>query len=154
MGQTKKKLLGEILIEDGALTPERLKEALDLQKKEGDELIGQILIRLGYVNEAQVIAAVGKQLKIPYIPLSSYSVSHDSALRLGEDLCRRHLLLPFDQDDKNIFLAMSDPLNDLVLNEIQKKTNLKAQIFISTPSEIMSRMELIFNPGAKKEKKG
>jgi len=152
MTETKKKRLGEILIEDGVLTPQSLEEGLNYQKKEGG-LIGQILIRLGYVSEAQVIAAVSKQLKIPYIPLSCYSLNNDTAIQFGEDFCRGYLLLPFDQDDKNIFLAMGDPLNDLAVSEIQKKTNLKVQIFIATPSEILSKVELIFNAGAGKTKK-
>ena len=152
MSGTIKKRLGEILIEDGVLTPQSLEEALTHQKKEGG-LIGQILIRLGYVSEEQVIAAVGKQLKIPYVPLSCYSVNGDTALQLGEDFCRRHLVLPFDQDGKYIFIAMGDPLNELAVVEIQKKFNLKPQIFISTPTEILNRVELLFNAGTGKEKK-
>lgn len=152
MSGTSKRRLGEILIEDGVLTPQSLEEALTQQKKEGG-LIGQILIRLGYVSEEQVIAAVGKQLKIPYVPLACYSVNNDTALQLGEDFCRRHLVLPFDQDGKNIFLAMGDPLNELAVVEIQKKFNLNLQIFISTPTEILNRVDLIFNAGTANEKK-
>ncbi len=152
MAETAKKRLGEILIEDGVLTPQSLEEALNHQKKEGG-LIGQILIRLGYVSEEQVIAAVGKQLKIPYLPLSCYSVNNDTALQVGEEFCRRHLVVPFDQDEKHVFIAMGDPLNELAVQEMQKKFNLKAQIFISTPSEILNRVDLIFNASAGKEEK-
>ena len=149
MTETKKKRLGEILIEDGALSPQSLEEALTHQKKEGG-LIGQILIRLGYITEEDLIAAVGKQLKIPYIPLSHYSVNSETTMKFGADFCRRHLLLPFDEDGKNVFLVMGDPLNDLAIGEVEKKCNLKSQIFISTPTEILNMVELIFN-AAKKE---
>ena len=152
MTETKKKRLGEILIEDGILSPESLDEALNHQKKEGG-LIGQILIRLGYVTEEELIAAVGKQLRIPYIPLMSYSVNSDTALKLGVEFCRRALLLPFDQDEKNVFLAMGDPLNDTAVGEVEKKCGLKAQIFISTPTEILNMVELIFNAAKKEVKK-
>ena len=50
MAEIIKKRLGEILIEDGILTQENLAEALSQQKKEGG-LIGQILIRQGYIAE-------------------------------------------------------------------------------------------------------
>ena len=150
MTETKKKRLGEILIEDGVLSPESLEEALNHQKKEGG-LIGQILIRLGYITEEELIAAVGKQLRIPYIPLSNYSVNTDTAMKFGVEFCRRHLLLPFDQDEKNIFLAMGDPLNDSAVGEVEKKCNLKPQIFISTPTEILNMVELIFNSNTVKK---
>lgn len=152
MTETKKKRLGEILIEDGVLSPESLEEALNHQKKEGG-LIGQILIRLGYVTEEELIAAVGKQLRIPYIPLLNYSVNTDMALKLGAEFCRRGLLLPFDQDEKNVFLAMGDPLNDLAIGEVEKKCSLKPQVFISTPTEILNMVELVFNAVKKDVKK-
>ena len=150
MAETKKRRLGEILIEDGILSPQSLEEALNHQKKEGG-LIGQILIRLGYVTEEELIAVVGKQLAIPYIPLSHYSINTDTALKFGVEFCRRYLLLPFDQDEKNVFIAMGDPLNDMALGEVEKKCNLKPQIFISTPTEILNMVELIFNANSSKK---
>ncbi len=152
MTETKKKRLGEILIEDGVLSPESLEEALNHQKKEGG-LIGQILIRLGYVTEEELIAAVGKQLRIPYIPLSHYSVNSETAVKFGVESCRRFLVLPFDQDEKNVFLTMGDPLNDLAIGEVEKKYSLRPQIFISTPTEIMNMVELIFSSAKKEAKK-
>ena len=144
MKETQKKRLGEILIENGILSSENLEEALTLQKKEGG-LIGQILIRMGYVSEEELIAAIGKQLRIAYIPLSQYSVNTDTVVKFGFDFCRRHLVLPFDEDDKNIFIAMGDPLNELVLTEVAKRCNLKVQVFISTSTEILNMLDLIFN---------
>ncbi len=152
MPELVKKRLGEILIENGVLTPENLEEALNHQKREGG-LIGQILIRMGYISEENLIAAIGKQLRVPYLPLSQYAVNSEAAEILGEDFCRKNLLMGFDQDDKRIFLALSDPLNTQVLLEIQKKTNLKPQVFISTPTEILNMMDLVFSAAKRAAKK-
>ena len=143
MAQIIKKRLGEILIEDGVLTKENLEEALHQQKKEGG-LIGQILIRLGYISEENLVAAIGKQLQIPYLPLSNYSINIEATQAFGEDFCRKNMMLAFDRDDKRIYLALADPLNDTAIGEVQKKTNLKAQVFISTGSEIFSMLDLAF----------
>lgn len=152
MGETPKKRLGEILVEDGCLTPENLDEALQHQKKEGG-MIGQILIRLGYITEESLIAAVGKQLHIPYIPLSNYSINMEAASQLGEDFSRRHLIVVFDQDEKKLYAATADPLNETALEEIQKKMNLKIQLFISTPSELFSMLDVIFSAASRNLKK-
>ena len=152
MGDNQKKKLGEILVENGCLSPEGLDEALQHQKKEGG-MIGQILIRLGYITEESFIAAIAKQLQVPYIPLSNYSVNMDAAVQLGEEFCRRHLVVIFDQDEKKIYLATSDPLNELALEEIQKKIKLKIQLFISTPSELYSMLDVIFSAASKQIKK-
>jgi hypothetical protein len=152
MGESQKKRLGEILVEDGCLTPENLEEALQHQKKEGG-MVGQILIRLGYITEESLIAAVGKQLQIPYIPLSNYSINMDAASQLGEEFCRRHLSIVFDQDDKKIYMATADPLNETLVEEVHKKSKLKVQLFISTPSELFSMLDVIFRTASKELKK-
>jgi hypothetical protein len=152
MGESQKKKLGEILVEDGCLTIESLDEALQHQKKEGG-MIGQILIRLGYITEESLIAAVGKQLHVPYIPLSHYSINSEAALQFPEDFCRRHLAVVFDIDEKKIYVATADPLNETALEEIQKKSKLKVQLFISTPSELFSMLDVIFSAASKEMKK-
>jgi type IV pilus assembly protein PilB len=151
MTERPKKRLGEILIEDGRLTRESLEEALNHQKKEGG-LIGQILIRLGYVSEEDVVAAVGKQLKIPYLPLANYSVNMEIMQKFPEEFCRRNGVVAFDQDGQKLFVTTSDPMNDGMIEELQKKWNLKIQLFISTPTEIFNMLDLVFNTrNAKKE---
>lgn len=149
---SQKKRIGEILLEGGCLSPENLEEALEHQKKEGG-MIGQILIRLGYISEESLISAICKQLHFPYIPLSNYSINMDAAVMLGEEFCRRHMMIVFDQDDKKIFLSVSDPLNEAGVEEVAKKTNLKPQVFVSTPSEIYSMMDVIFRNTKKEMKK-
>ncbi len=147
-----KKRLGEILIEDGSLSPENLEEALLHQKKEGG-MIGQILIKLGYITEDHLVAAVGKQMRVPYLPLSQYSINMEVASSYGEDFCRRHLLIVFDQDEKKSYLTLSDPLNEIAIEEMRKKTNLKLQVFVSTPTEIFNMLDLIFHASRKEIKK-
>ena len=55
-----KMLLGEILIQDGAITQKQLDEAMESQKK-SNELIGIILIKLGFITEKQLHSALIKQ---------------------------------------------------------------------------------------------
>ena len=152
MGESQKKKLGEILVEDGCLSLENLEEALQHQKKEGG-LIGQILIRLGYITEESLISAVGKQLHIPYLPLSNYSINMEVAAQLGEEFSRRHLFVVFDQDEKKIYAATADPVNEIALEEIHKKSKLKLQLFISTPSELYSMLDVIFSTAPRDLKK-
>ena len=157
MEEKPKKRLGEILIEDGLLSPEGLQEALAHQKKEGG-LIGQILIQLGHMTEEDLVSALGRQLRMPYLPLNQYAVNIEGARVLDGDYCRRNMLLVFDSDDRRVFLAVSDPLNTQALEEVRAKLNLKPQVFLSTPSEILNMLDLIFSrdtaPQATKKKAG
>ena len=152
MREKLKKRLGEILMEDGILSPENLDEALHHQKKEGG-LIGQILIRLGYLSEEDLVAAIGKQLQIPYMPLTNYSVNMEAAQTLPMDFCKKNFILIFDADEKHTWIALADPLNDGLIEELEKKQSQKIQIFISTPTEILNMIDLVFNMNASKMKK-
>lgn len=149
MGENLKKRLGEILIEDGVLTQSNLTEALEQQKK-GGGLIGQLLIKLGYISEEDLVAAVARQLKKPYLPLGNYSVNSDALKGMSEEFCRKNQILVFDQNEKYIFVCLGDPLNEMAVAEIQKKTGLKPQVFISTPTEVLSMLDMVFGSSAGK----
>jgi len=56
--QQKRKMLGEVLIAEGLLTPEQLEQALANQKRHGGR-IGGILKGLGFVSEEGIIRALG-----------------------------------------------------------------------------------------------
>ncbi|NLX18293.1 MAG: type II secretion system protein GspE, partial [Desulfobulbus sp.] len=58
--------VGDILIDEGLISAVQLETALQTQKKQGGRL-GNVLIKLGYVTEEQIIVALSKQLGIPYV---------------------------------------------------------------------------------------
>ncbi len=149
MAESSKKRLGEILIEDGVLSKANLDEALDQQKKSGG-LIGQILIKLGYISEEALVAAVARQMKVPYLQIGNYSVNVDAARLLSEEVSRKNQMLIFDKNEKYFFLCMGDPMNDLGIMEAHKNAGLKPQIFISTPTEVMSMIDVVFGSSSSK----
>ena len=130
-----RKLIGEILIEEGFLEAEELKKGLQVQKREGG-LIGEILVREGWVSEDELMACLSKQLSLPFIRLSNYNINRNTARTIPRELAERYLVIAIDQDEDDIFLAMSDPGSQDALEEIQKKVTLGLQVYLSTPSEI------------------
>jgi type IV pilus assembly protein PilB len=143
MRERSKKRVGEILIEDGVLTQENLDEALVQQKKEGG-IIGQILIRMGYVSEENLVAALSKQLHIPYLPIANYAVNAEVVRVYDYDFSKGNLIIALDQDDRYIYVATADPLNDIAIEQIEKKSGRRPQLFIATPSEIINALDLAF----------
>ena len=151
MTERTKRRLGDILIEDGILTREGLGEALEHQKKQGGGMIGQILIRLGYISEENLVVTLSKQLNVPYLNLVNYAVNVQAVQAFNEEFCRKNMVIPFDVDEKHIFIGVSDPLNDIAIEEIQKQSKLKPQVFISTPAEILNMLDLAFSSALKKK---
>jgi len=102
-----RRLLGEILVESG-LSAERLKKALDLQKKRGGR-IGTLLIRLSYVTEEEVLKALGAQLGLPV--LSDFGdIDRELALKLPITYAKKAVVLPLRRENGTVIAATAEPL--------------------------------------------
>ncbi len=102
-----RRLLGEILVESG-LSPERLKKALDLQKKRGGR-IGTLLVRLNFVTEAEMLKALGAQLGLPYLS-DLGEIDRELALKLPLTYAKKATVLPLRRQDGTVLAATSEPL--------------------------------------------
>ena len=103
-----RRLLGEILIESG-LSADRLKKALDHQKKRGGR-IGTLLIRLNFVKEEDVLKALSTQLGIPFYS-DLGEIDRELALKLPITYAKKAVVLPLRRENGSIIAATSEPLN-------------------------------------------
>lgn len=138
-----RKLIGEILIEEGYVKSQDIETALLIQKKEGG-LLGEILIREGKLTEEQLMIGLSKQLNVPFIILSSYNINRSTVKMIPKKIAEEYLVLAFDQEDEEVFLAMSDPANESVLGEILLKAPIKTQTFLASPTEIRKAIKLFY----------
>ena len=138
-----KKRIGEILIEEGFLEPKDLEKGLEIQKKKGG-LIGSILVRMGCVSEENLVAALSRQLSIPFMKLSNYNVNRNAQKLITKEIAERYLFFSFDEDEASISFAMADPLNQEALDAIEKRIPLRVQVFLSTPAEIKEAIDLYY----------
>ncbi|MBI4710999.1 MAG: hypothetical protein HY767_00835 [Candidatus Omnitrophica bacterium] len=139
-----KRRIGEILIEDGLLSKAQLEEALAWQKEKGG-VIGRILIEKNFVDEESLIGALGKQFKVPYIPLKNYAINPDMAGMLTSEFCHTNTVVAFDCDHKKVYVALADPMNDAVVEKIRTMTGRIPQVFISRLSEILNAIYFIYH---------
>jgi type IV pilus assembly protein PilB len=139
-----KRKIGEILIEDGLLSKAQLEEALAFQKEKGG-LIGRILVEKKFVDEESLIGALGKQFKVPYIPLKNYAINPDMAGMLSAEFCHENTVVAFDCDAKKVYVAVADPLNDAAIEKIRALTGRIPQVFLAKISEILNAIYFIYH---------
>ncbi len=135
--------LGAMLIEDGVITQEQLDRALDLQKTIAKP-VGELLISQGFINPTQLASALGRQLKIPYIPLLKYACNPDAAKWVGKNFCLKYMVVPFDGDDKVFYISVANPLDKNPIDTLQALLKKKIFMFIATPEEIVKTIEQIY----------
>jgi len=132
--------IGEFLLEDNKLTPEQLQHALEVQKKEPGKL-GTILIRLGFVTEEDIAQALSKQFGYPSINLSKFDIDERILELIKPEMARKHVVMPVHRIGSILTLAMSDPSNLFVQEEIRFSTNLRIQAVISPESSIIEAID-------------
>lgn len=116
-----KRPLGDLLIQAGIIGPAELAQALEVQQASGKRL-GEVLVALGFVTEADVTKALAGQLAVPFVPDHELRVNMAVAPLLPPSVCRRTLALPLREEHGFLVVAMADPLDVFSLDEIQHLT--------------------------------
>ena len=134
------KQLGELLIERKVIDRKQLDHALKVQQEKGG-LIGQVLVSLGYATEESIAQAITAQYGFPYLPLGSYEVDSEVVKIVPKNVASQFCLMPIDKIGNNLTIAMSDPLNNLAVEDIELVSGLAVQIFVSTATDIKNAIE-------------
>ncbi len=132
--------IGEFLLDDSRITQEQLQNALEVQKKEPGKL-GSILIRLGYVTEEDIAQALSKQFGYPSINLSKFDIDEKVLELIKPEMARKHIVMPVHRIGSILTLAMADPSNLFVQEEIRFSTNLRIQAVIAPESSIVESID-------------
>lgn len=132
--------IGEFLQQEGKISQEQLNHALEVQKKEPGKL-GSVLIRLGYVTEEDIAQALSKQFGYPSINLSKFDVGERVLELIKPEIARKHVVMPVHRIGSILTLAMADPSNLFVQEEIRFSTNLRIQAVIAPESSILEAID-------------
>jgi len=152
MNRPKNMLIGEMLLEEGIITKEQLKDALEEQKRTGEK-IGQVLIRMGYISKEILWTFLGYQMGVPYINLDEVpEVKKDVLKMLPEQLMRNEKLIPINRQGKVLTVSMSDPLNFLVVDDLKATTRCEIDARLSPEEDIKKLINRYF--GFKEEDTG
>ena len=132
---TKKQLLGQILIKRGLITQEQLKEALELQKKDGG-FLGEVLVKLRHITEKDIVVALIVQCGFPYIAVNKYEIDLKVLDLIPQDVAEKHHVIPLDRVGDVLSVVVANPLNQPMIEELEQISNCKIATFIATKGEI------------------
>ncbi len=135
--------LGDILVNNGAITQEQLEKALELQKTRHERL-GTILIDEGIINEQLLIETLELQLGIDFIDLSKVRIPIELASLVPKSIARRHGVVPVRLNKDELTLAMSDPLNFVALEEVRQATRKRILPKIATTVAVNKAISTLY----------
>ena len=141
-----KKRLGEMLIEAGAIDAAQLQSALGHQRKWGGKL-GQALVDLKLATEAQIVSALAHKFGYEVANVAGLvpSAPLEAALRLvPRELALRQTLIPIASDTGSITVAMADPSNIAVVDEMAFRTGRRVKVTLAGDREIAAAVRRLY----------
>ena len=134
----RKKKLGELLCEKAYLDEADLGVALAEQKVKHRQL-GQILLELGYVTQAQLNEALAIQAGIEKVDLSEVSIGGEIIGLVPAELVSKYNILPLWRENGRLAVAMTDPLQLQVTEDLRLVTGCMIQRFYADPVATRAR---------------
>ena len=129
MGMPKKpftnKRIGDILIEQGSITHQQLKKALEMQKNGNKKRLGEIFVEIGVITREELYEVLQYVYETEYVDLSNYVIDPEVISLIPEKTAIRLKLIPISKSDDELIVAMVNPLDVYAIDFIRDHTKIK-----------------------------
>ena len=145
MSEQRKKLrLGELLIQQGLVTPDQLGIAL-AEQKQNNIPIGRQLVRLGFITEAAIRDIMARTVGQESIDLAQVVADPEALKLVPQDFARRHRVLPiaYNTEERQLTIATTEIFNVVALDQL--RASLGAGIEIKTQLAGEAQLEDYFD---------
>ncbi len=138
--------LGELLVKKNFITPDQLKKAWEEQKLKGGRLESN-LVRLGYVKEDELLSFLSAQYRVPSIKISKIEINPNIIKLIPSSTAKKYFIIPIHRVGSKLTLAMSDPSNIIVIDEIKFMTGFNVEPVVASETEIIDAIKKYYGGG-------
>jgi len=140
--------LGQLLLGRGVVTPEQIEKALAEQKAKGHrKLLGELLVEMNYCTENQIASALAEAYDVPYAQVGPKICDAKVLETLPREFLEEHIVLPLFKVRDELTVAVSEPTNVFLIDEIEHISGCKVQIVCATTKDIKATLE-VYLPAA------
>jgi type IV pilus assembly protein PilB len=134
------KKLGELLVQEKVIDPLQLEQAMKEQRQSGGKLTNA-LVKLGFVDEGKITDILAKQYNVPSIDLNTFTIDPNAIKKISKSVCEKYLILPISISGNTLVVAMADPSNIFVKDDLTFLTKCKIQPVVSSETAIRAAIE-------------
>jgi CheY-like chemotaxis protein len=131
MSGGEKKQLGRILLQQKAVSPQQLDDLLKEQKAHPEMRLASVAAASGMVSEQGLLKALSEQHGVPGLDLAQLVVPLENLQLLPHEIARQHAILPILVKEDRLFLAMADPSDRRVVDEIEFVTGRRVFPYVA-----------------------
>ncbi|RKY41105.1 MAG: type II secretion system protein GspE [Candidatus Makaraimicrobium thalassicum] len=130
--------LGEILINNGIITPQQLKSALDEGKRTG-EVLGSLLVRMKFISRDELLEALAEQFGLRFIPsLKDVPIQKAAIKAVSARLVWHYMIMPLQLKGKVLTVAVSDPLAVWAAEDLKLQLGLDVKRVLVPEKEVQN----------------
>ncbi len=134
--------LGQVLLERGIITADQIDVALEEQRRGGhNRLLGEVFVDLSFCSEAQIASALAEAYGVPYAQITPKICDPQVTEVLPREFLEEHMVLPLFNVNKVLTVALSEPSNVYLIDEIERLSNCKVQIVCASVKEIKATLQ-------------
>ncbi|MFH1282580.1 MAG: ATPase, T2SS/T4P/T4SS family [bacterium] len=145
-GNVRKKNLRDILLDNKLLTEEQLNKVIEEAAKT-DQPLQQVVINNKLIDKIEFLQVLSSEWSVRAIDLSELEIDSDIVKIIPETSARRHLAMPFAKEESVLFVAMANPRDFFVSEDIHLRTGFEVQSYLSMPDDIIAALDKVY--GAK-----
>jgi len=123
--------LGDILVETNVISETQLQLAVDHHRRTGLRL-GDALLQLGFVNEEMLKLALCTQLDVAFVDLDRFSIDRALGALVPKNFAQQHRVLPVARVDNVLTLALADPTDGWIAENLETMTGCDVRLVMST----------------------
>ncbi|MFC1675708.1 GspE/PulE family protein [Planctomycetota bacterium] len=134
--------LGQLLISKGIVTAEQIESILAEQSQEGHrKLLGELLVENNLCTENQISAALAEAYGVPYAQVGPKICDVKAIEILPRDFLEEHVILPLFKVYDVLTVAVSEPTNVFLIDEIERISGCKVQVVCATVKDIKATLQ-------------
>lgn len=134
--------LGQLLLAHGIVTAEQIEKALTEQKEKGHrKLLGELLVEMNYCTENQIASALAEAYGVPYAQISPKVCDAKTLETLPREFLEEHIVLPLFKVYDTLTVAVSEPTNVFLIDEIEHMSGCEVQVVCATTKDIKATLQ-------------
>lgn len=142
------KQLSEILVEQGTLNEDQVKRAM-LFSKQNNVTFAEAVIKFGFASEEKVTAALSKHFAVPYASKENGILVPEKEQNLQdiipEKFARENMVIPLFMEDDSLAVAVLDPTNVFLLENIKMMSGKQVQPFLASKSQLLNVIDTFYS---------
>ncbi len=133
--------IGQILVDLGYISDEQLELLLEEQQQRPGQLLGQVALGMALIDDEKLAQALGEQMSLRTVALGDLTIAPEVLAMVTEPMAQMYRIVPTECDGKTLTVAMCDPQNLAVQDELRTFLGYNIAVVVATEPAMLAALD-------------